>query len=92
MLAPGGRFMCLEFSQIASPLQWIYDQYSFQVIPVMGHLLAGQWSAYQYLVESIRKFPDQERFKHMIQEAGFRSVTYENLSMGICAIHSGFKI
>lgn len=62
------------------------------MIPVMGHILAGQWQAYQYLVESIRKFPDQESFKTMIEEAGFREVTYENLNMGLVAIHSGFKL
>lgn len=93
MLQPGGRFMCLEFSYLNNPtLQWLYDQYSFTVIPPMGHVLSGQWEAYQYLVESIRRFPKQEQFKHMIQAAGFNCVTYENLSFGICSIHSGFKL
>nr|XP_049698871.1 2-methoxy-6-polyprenyl-1,4-benzoquinol methylase, mitochondrial [Helicoverpa armigera] len=93
VLTPGGRFMCLEFSQLPnSTLQWVYDQYSFQVIPVLGQLFAGQWKPYQYLVESIRQFPDQEKFKTMIEDAGFRQVTYENLTFGTCAIHSGFKI
>ncbi|XP_072934085.1 2-methoxy-6-polyprenyl-1,4-benzoquinol methylase, mitochondrial [Epargyreus clarus] len=93
VLTPGGRFMCLEFSQLPnSMLQWAYDQYSFQVIPVMGQLIAGQWRPYKYLVESIRQFPDQERFKSMIEDAGFRQVTYENLTFGVVAIHSGFKI
>lgn len=93
VLVPGGRFMCLEFSHLNnSALQWLYDQYSLQMIPVMGQLISGQWQAYQYLVESIRQFPKQEQFKAMIEEAGFRSVSYENLSMGIVAIHSGFKI
>ncbi|XP_060533615.1 2-methoxy-6-polyprenyl-1,4-benzoquinol methylase, mitochondrial [Cylas formicarius] len=93
VLQPGGRFMCLEFSQLEnSTAQWLYDQYSFQVIPVMGHLIAGQWKAYQYLVESIRQFPNQDTFKRMIEEAGFRRVTYENLTFGIVAIHSGFKL
>ncbi|KAL3271358.1 hypothetical protein HHI36_021842 [Cryptolaemus montrouzieri] len=93
VLQPGGRFMCLEFSQVNnSVMQWLYDQYSFQVIPVMGHVIAGQWSSYQYLVESIRKFPDQEKLLEMIETAGFREVTYENLTMGIVAIHSGFKL
>ncbi|XP_041971575.1 2-methoxy-6-polyprenyl-1,4-benzoquinol methylase, mitochondrial [Aricia agestis] len=92
-LAPGGRFLCLEFSHLPnSTLQWAYDQYSFQVIPVMGELVAGQWKPYKYLVESIRQFPDQENFKAMIENAGFRHVTYENLTFGVCAIHSGFKI
>jgi 2-methoxy-6-polyprenyl-1,4-benzoquinol methylase len=94
VLKPGGRFMCLEFSHIenSETLQWIYDQYSFQVIPPMGQILASQWQPYQYLVESIRKFPKQPHFKAMIQEAGFKCVTYENLSFGVCAIHSGFKL
>jgi len=58
----------------------------------MGYLIAGDWKSYQYLVESIRKFPNQETFKNMIEEAGFRQVGYENLSLGIVAIHSGFKL
>ncbi|KAI5638750.1 ubiE/COQ5 methyltransferase family domain-containing protein [Phthorimaea operculella] len=93
VLTPGGRFMCLEFSHLPNePMQWLYDQYSFQVIPVLGQLIAGQWKPYQYLVESIRQFPNQEKFKSMIEDAGFRQVTYENLTFGVCAIHSGFKI
>ncbi|KYB27131.1 2-methoxy-6-polyprenyl-1,4-benzoquinol methylase, mitochondrial [Tribolium castaneum] len=93
VLQPGGRFMCLEFSQVENEtIRWFYDKYSFQVIPVLGHILAGQWQAYQYLVESIRKFPDQETFKTMIEEAGFRVATYENLNNGIVAIHSAFKL
>lgn len=58
----------------------------------MGQVLAGSWKPYQYLVESIRKFPKQKEFKCMIEEAGFKMVTYENLSLGICSIHSGFKV
>ncbi|XP_063541046.1 2-methoxy-6-polyprenyl-1,4-benzoquinol methylase, mitochondrial [Cydia strobilella] len=93
VLAPGGRFMCLEFSHLPNEaLQWAYDKYSFQVIPVLGQLIAGQWKPYQYLVESIRQFPNQEKFKSMIEDAGFRQVTYENLTFGVTAIHSGFKI
>ncbi|CAF4804102.1 unnamed protein product [Pieris macdunnoughi] len=93
VLQPGGRFMCLEFSHLSNTqLQWMYDQYSFQVIPVLGQLVAGQWKPYQYLVESIRQFPDQDRFKAMIEDAGFRQVTYENLTFGVCSIHSGFKL
>ncbi|KAI8441779.1 hypothetical protein MSG28_005467 [Choristoneura fumiferana] len=93
VLSPGGRFMCLEFSHLPNDaLQWAYDRYSFQVIPVLGQLIAGQWKPYQYLVESIRQFPNQEKFKSMIEDAGFRQVTYENLTFGVCAIHSGFKI
>ncbi|XP_020803677.1 2-methoxy-6-polyprenyl-1,4-benzoquinol methylase, mitochondrial [Drosophila serrata] len=93
VLQPGGRFMCLEFSHLTNEtMQWLYDQYSFQLIPPMGQLLAGQWQAYQYLVESIRRFPKQEQFKQMIQEAGFEQVSYENLTFGIVSIHSGFKL
>ncbi|XP_012266938.2 2-methoxy-6-polyprenyl-1,4-benzoquinol methylase, mitochondrial [Athalia rosae] len=93
VLQPGGRFMCLEFSQLNNEaLQWIYDKYSFQMIPVMGMLIAGQWQPYQYLVESIRKFPRQDIFKGMIEDAGFRVVNYENLTFGTVAIHSGFKL
>ena len=93
VLTPGGRFMCLEFSHVDNDaLRWFYDQYSFQVIPVLGTLVVGEWQPYQYLVESIRKFPDQEHFKDMIEEAGFRNVTYENLTCGVVAIHSGFKL
>lgn len=93
VLQPGGRFLCLEFSHVNNgTLQWLYDQYSFQVIPVMGQLILGQWKAYQYLVESIRKFPKQEDFKNMIETAGFRNVTYKNLTCGMVAIHSGFKL
>lgn len=58
----------------------------------MGQILAGQWQPYQYLVESIRKFPRQEEFKSMIRDAGFRCTTYQNLTFGVCAIHSGFKL
>ncbi|ERE75901.1 2-methoxy-6-polyprenyl-1,4-benzoquinol methylase [Cricetulus griseus] len=70
----------------------LYDLYSFQVIPVIGEVIAGDWKSYQYLVESIRKFPNQEEFKEMIEDAGFQKVTYESLTTGIVAIHSGFKL
>ncbi|KAG0724888.1 2-methoxy-6-polyprenyl-1,4-benzoquinol methylase, mitochondrial [Chionoecetes opilio] len=93
VLKPGGRFMCLEFSHVTNPaMRWAYDQYSLNVIPPMGQVVAGDWASYQYLVQSIRKFPDQETFKAMIEESGFRNVTYENLTFGVAAIHSGFKI
>lgn len=93
ILRPGGRFMCLEFSHVKNPLlKWAYDTYSFQVIPPLGEVVAGDWKSYQYLVESIRKFPTQDEFKNMIEEAGFRSVRYENLSFGVVSIHSGYKI
>lgn len=93
IIKPGGRFLCLEFSSVSNALlQKLYDQYSFQVIPVMGKLIANDWNSYQYLVESIRKFPDQESFAQMLKDAGFKCVTYENLSSGIAAIHSGLKL
>lgn len=93
VLRPGGRLMVLEFSQLPNPgLQWAYDRYSFNVIPVMGQVIAGDRDSYQYLVESIRKFPDQETFAGMIRQAGFGQVKYRNLSMGIAALHSGWKI
>jgi 2-methoxy-6-polyprenyl-1,4-benzoquinol methylase len=85
--------MCLEFSQVDNRLfRKIYDLYSFQVIPVMGHLVAGDWKSYQYLVESIRMFPKQKEFCDLITDCGFKHVSYENLTNGICAIHSGFKL
>jgi demethylmenaquinone methyltransferase / 2-methoxy-6-polyprenyl-1,4-benzoquinol methylase len=93
VLKPGGRLMVLEFSQIPNELmQKVYDLYSFNIIPKMGQLIANDADSYQYLVESIRKFPEQERFAQMIREAGFENVSYRNLSMGIAALHSGWKI
>jgi demethylmenaquinone methyltransferase / 2-methoxy-6-polyprenyl-1,4-benzoquinol methylase len=93
VLKPGGRLMVLEFSQLPNPaLQWAYDRYSFNVIPLMGQVIARDRDSYQYLVESIRKFPDQETFARMIRQAGFGQVKYRNLSMGIAALHSGWKI
>lgn len=93
VLRPGGRLMVLEFSQIPNGLmQRAYDLYSFNVIPKMGEIVANDRDSYQYLVESIRKFPPQETFAQMIREAGFENVSYRNLSMGIAALHSGWKI
>ncbi|XP_058794203.1 2-methoxy-6-polyprenyl-1,4-benzoquinol methylase, mitochondrial [Phymastichus coffea] len=93
VLKPNGKFLCLEFSHVENDLlRWVYDKYSFQIIPVLGTLIAGQWQPYQYLVESIRKFPKQEEFKKMISDAGFKKVTYENLTFGTVAIHIGHKI
>jgi demethylmenaquinone methyltransferase/2-methoxy-6-polyprenyl-1,4-benzoquinol methylase len=93
VLRPGGRLMVLEFSQIPNEgLQWIYDRYSFNVIPVMGQIIAKDRDSYQYLVESIRKFPDQDTFAGMIRAAGFGQVKYRNLTMGVAALHSGWKI
>ena len=93
VLRPGGRLMVLEFSQIPNDLmQKVYDLYSFNIIPRMGQVVAGDRDSYQYLVESIRKFPDQETFAAMIRQAGFGQVKYRNLTMGIAALHSGWKI
>ena len=93
VLKPGGRLMVLEFSQLPVPmLQWAYDRYSFNVIPAMGQVVANDRDSYQYLVESIRKFPDQETFAEMIRAAGFGRVQWRNLSMGIAALHSGWKL
>jgi len=93
VLRTGGRFLCLEFSQVEVPLlDKLYDQYSFRAIPVLGGLVAGDSASYRYLVESIRKFPDQERFAAMIGDAGFAQVRYRNLTGGIAAMHSGWKI
>ncbi|MEP2782380.1 MAG: bifunctional demethylmenaquinone methyltransferase/2-methoxy-6-polyprenyl-1,4-benzoquinol methylase UbiE [Pseudoruegeria sp.] len=93
VLKPGGRLMVLEFSQIPNDLmQKAYDLYSFNVIPVMGQIIANDRDSYQYLVESIRKFPDQDRFAELIRQAGFENVKYRNMTMGIAALHSGWKI
>lgn len=93
VLKVGGRLMVLEFSRIPNDmLQWAYDRYSFNVIPVMGQVVAGDRDSYQYLVESIRKFPDQDTFAGMIRAAGFGQVKYRNLTMGVAALHSGWKL
>jgi demethylmenaquinone methyltransferase/2-methoxy-6-polyprenyl-1,4-benzoquinol methylase len=93
VLAPGGRFLCLEFSQVDVPgLDAIYDAYSFRVIPALGELIAKDRDSYQYLVESIRRFPPPGAFARMMEEAGFRRVTHRPLTGGIVAIHSGWKI
>ena len=93
VLKPGGRLMVLEFSQIPNNLlQWAYDRYSFNVIPKMGKMIANDADSYQYLVESIRKFPDQETFLSMVKSAGFEIMKYRNLTMGIACLHSGWKI
>lgn len=93
VLKPGGRLMVLEFSQLPNPgMQRIYDLYSRYVIPEMGRVITGDRDSYQYLVESIRKFPDQDCFAKMIRSAGFDLVKYRNLTQGIAALHSGWKL
>ncbi|MEL7452268.1 MAG: bifunctional demethylmenaquinone methyltransferase/2-methoxy-6-polyprenyl-1,4-benzoquinol methylase UbiE, partial [Pseudomonadota bacterium] len=90
VLKPGGRLAILEFSHMTAPLlQQAYDAYSFNVIPPLGAMVAGDRDSYQYLVESIRRFPDQETFLAMVRQAGFEQAKYRNLSMGIVALHSG---
>jgi demethylmenaquinone methyltransferase/2-methoxy-6-polyprenyl-1,4-benzoquinol methylase len=92
VLKPGGRFYCLEFSKVNHPfLQKAYSLYSFNVIPKIGALIAKDKAAYQYLVESIARFPSQEQLVAMIKDAGFSSVSYQNLTQGIVAIHEGIK-
>lgn len=93
VLAYGGRFLCLEFSQVDVPLlDAVYDRFSFQAIPLMGKAIAGDDAPYRYLVESIRTFPTRQRFADMMAEAGFCRVDYRVLSGGIVAIHSGWKL
>lgn len=92
VLKPGGRFLCLEFSEVDVPgLDKLYEFHSFEVIPRIGSAVAGTADSYQYLVESIRQFPNQETFADMIREACFSRVTYRNLTGGIAAIHGGWR-
>lgn len=92
VLKPGGKLVVLEFSQVKNAmLAKLYEQYSFHVIPKIGKLVTGDEAAYQYLVESIRKFPDQETFAAMIAQAGFSKASYRNMSGGVVALHSGWR-
>lgn len=92
-LKPGGQFLCLEFSKVTVPmLAKMYDAYSFNVIPKIGEIVAKDRDSYQYLVESIRMFPNQERLKRMMETAGFERVKYTNLTFGTVAIHQGWRI
>jgi demethylmenaquinone methyltransferase/2-methoxy-6-polyprenyl-1,4-benzoquinol methylase len=93
VLKPGGRIMILEISKLPNPMmQKAYDLYSFNVIPKIGEIVAGDKDSYQYLVESIRKFPDQVSFANTMTEAGFENVKFRNLTFGVAALHSGWKI
>lgn len=93
VLKTGGRFMCLEFSEVDVPmLDRLYEFHSFEIIPRLGEAVAGDRASYQYLVESIRRFPKQEAFAAMIREAGFAQVSYRNLTGGVAAMHSGWRI
>ena len=93
VLKPGGRFLCLEFSRVAlPPLARAYDLYSFAVLPRLGAAVTGDRDAYQYLVESIRRFPAQDALARALSEAGFDRVGYRNLTGGIAALHSGWRL
>ena len=92
VLKPGGRFLCLEFSEVDLPLlEKVYEAWSFNVIPRIGEIVAGDGEPYRYLVESVRKFPNQHNFAAMISRAGFGRVTWRDYSGGIAALHSGWK-
>ncbi|WP_315925270.1 bifunctional demethylmenaquinone methyltransferase/2-methoxy-6-polyprenyl-1,4-benzoquinol methylase UbiE [Mesorhizobium sp. SP-1A] len=93
VLKPGGRFLCLEFSEVDLPvLDKVYEAWSFNAIPKIGRAVTGDGEPYSYLVESIRKFPNQQNFATMIQRAGFERVSFRNYSGGIAAAHSGWKL
>ena len=93
VLKPGGRIMILEFSKVENQtLNKMYDAFSFNIVPRLGKLIANDAESYQYLIESIRKFPSQEKLVSLVSEAGFRQVKYRNLTQGVVAIHSGWKI
>ncbi|QDH14231.1 bifunctional demethylmenaquinone methyltransferase/2-methoxy-6-polyprenyl-1,4-benzoquinol methylase UbiE [Formicincola oecophyllae] len=93
VLKPGGRFLCLEFSKVTVPaLAQIYDVWSFQALPRMGRMVAGDADSYQYLAESIRMFPPQAKLEAMMREAGLERVSHRNLTGGIVAIHSGWRL
>ncbi len=89
VLVPGGVALVLEFSKVASPLAPAYDWYSFNVLPKLGRLVAGDEASYRYLAESIRMHPDQEALKAMMEQAGFDSVEHHNLTAGVVALHVG---
>ena len=93
VLRPGGRFLCLEFSKLVLPgLGRLYDAYSFNVVPMIGRVVAKDAGSYRYLVESIRRFPDQEALSQLIREVGFDQARHRNLSGGIAAIHSAWRL
>ena len=93
VLKPGGRFFCLEFSRIEPGLlRPLYDLYSFTVLPALGQVVAGDRDAYQYLAESIRRFPPQRELARMMEDAGLEQVRFRNLTGGIAALHSGWRL
>ena len=92
VLKPGGKLFCLEFSKVDNEIvEKFYDVYSFNIIPKIGECIAGNRDAYEYLSESIRKFPDQDTFSQMIQNAGYKNVHYQNFTFGVVAIHTAYK-
>ncbi len=92
VLKPGGKFLCLEFSKVELPvLEQLYNFYSMNIIPFIGKIVVNDKESYDYLVESIRKFPNQIEFKKIIEEAGFTNVKYSSLTFGTVAIHTGYK-
>ncbi len=91
VLKPGGQYYCLEFSRPMMPVRPFYNLYNQYIIPRLGAMVAGQPEAYQYLIESIRRFPDQEEMKALLEQAGFSQVSYKNLFFGIACIHIGHK-
>lgn len=92
VLKPGGRFFCLEFSKVDPAFEAAYDLYSFQVLPRIGQIVAGDADSYRYLAESIRRFPDRDAFASMMEDAGFSRVKHEALTFGVAAIHHGWRI
>ena len=93
VLKIGGRFLCLEFSAVDVPgLDRLYDLYSFNVIPALGRAVAGDAESYRYLVESIRRFPRPEDFAAMLRAAGFARVSFQPMTGGIVALHSGWRL
>jgi demethylmenaquinone methyltransferase/2-methoxy-6-polyprenyl-1,4-benzoquinol methylase len=93
VLKPGGRFLCLEFSKVTSaPLGRLYDAYSERALPLLGRVVAGDAESYRYLHESIRRFPTQRELAKRMSGAGFANVTWRNLSMGVVALHSGWRV
>ena len=91
VLKPGGKLLVLEFSRVAKPLEMVYDWYSFNVLPRMGSMVAGDAESYRYLAESIRMHPGQEELKALMKQAGFGHVDYHNMTAGVVALHVGIK-
>ncbi|MDP2768670.1 MAG: class I SAM-dependent methyltransferase, partial [Giesbergeria sp.] len=91
VLKPGGKLLVLEFSKVAKPLSKVYDWYSFNILPQLGQMIAGDAESYRYLAESIRMHPGQEELKAMMHRAGFGHVDYHNMTGGVVALHAGIK-